>query len=895
MKDFLFAANAEFLEQLYQEYLANKAIPQEWQDYFDLLEGKPRQVVKAKTQENVFVKTIESSSSIKYKALRLIDAYRQKGHYLCALDPLNIDKPKEPPELGLRLQDFDILDDKINCDINSYAFGLETIGIAALFAKLQKTYAGSIGVEFEHVQNVAEKNWLYKEFENISNIELSQEIKKNLLSGVLEIESFGGYLNTKFPGFKRFSIEGSESVIVAAEVFAKYCIENPDITELIVGMSHRGRISLLTKIAHKPYHKVFSEFTYEPERNLSDHIYSSDVKYHLGYSDEKNKLCKVHVLNNPSHLESINPVMAGVMYAKNKYEPGSKYVAGLAIHGDGAFCGQGVVAETLSMTMLAGYKTKGILHIIVNNQIGFTADTDELRASRYPTEFGKIAQIPILHVNGHNLEAIYKVINLAIKYKEAFNKDIIIDIFGYRKQGHNEGDEPGYTQGPMYSVIRNLPPISQHYAQVLSEQKIIGENFVADVKRSLKEKLDSDFAKISKPVVSVLPQEDLVNLVSGVQISSLKALAQQIYSYPEGFAIHPKLIKLFEQKLKSVVEEEVIDWSTAEALAFASLIKEGINVRLSGQDAMRGTFSQRHSVIHSQTDSRSNYVPLNSISPNANFEVYNSFLSEFAVAGFEYGYSIAKPQDLVIWEAQFGDFANGAQIIYDQFISAALSKWKQQSSLVTLLPHGFEGQGPEHSSARIEKFLTLAAQNNIQISLASTPASYFHLLRRQCLQKDKRPLIIFTPKSLLRHRLATSHLNELAENTNFTKVIDDTVEVANKIVFCSGKVYYDLIEYRAQHSITNIAIVGIEQYYPFPEYEIVEVVKKYADATEIVLCQEEPQNMGAYHFLYPKMLEILPNKQIRYVGRIASASPACGYASWHKQEQELLIKQALGS
>lgn len=895
MKDFLFSANAEFLEQLYQEYLANKTLPQEWQEYFDLLEGKTRQIIKEKPKENIFVKNIESSSSIKYKALRLIDAYRQKGHYLCALDPLNIDKPKEPEDLGLRLQDFDILDDKLTCDIDLYAFGVNTIGIAALLAKLQKTYAGSIGVEFEHIQSAAEKNWLYKEFENISGLELSKEVKQVLLTDVLEVESFEGYLNTKFPGFKRFSIEGSESVIVAAEIFAKYCIDNPDITELIVGMSHRGRISLLTNIAHKPYHKVFSEFTYEPERNLSDYIYSSDVKYHLGYSDEKHKLCKVHVLNNPSHLESINPVMAGVIYAKNKYEPAQKHVAGLAIHGDGAFCGQGVVAETLSMTMLTGYKTKGVLHLIVNNQIGFTADTDELRASRYPTEFAKSTQIPILHVNGHDLEAIYKVINLVIKYKETFNKDIIIDIFGYRKQGHNEGDEPGYTQGPMYSIIRNLAPISQNYAQTLTDQKIIDENFVANVKRSLKDQMDSDFAKISKPIVPMMSQEDLENPTTGLQITDLKALAQKIFSYPESFAIHPKLVKLFEQKLKSVLEEEIIDWSTAEALAFASLIKDGINIRLSGQDAIRGTFSQRHSMIHSQTDSRSSYVPLNSISPDASFEVYNSFLSEFAVAGFEYGYSIAKPNDLVIWEAQFGDFANGAQIIFDQFISAALSKWRQQSSLVALLPHGFEGQGPEHSSARIERFLTLAAQNNMQISLCSNPASYFHLLRRQSLQQAKRPLIVFTPKSLLRHRLATSRLSELAEDKTFAKIIDDTVDTATRIIFCSGKVYYDLIEYRAQHSITNVAIVRIEQYYPFPEYEIVEVVKKYGSAAEIILCQEEPQNMGAYYFLYPKMLEILPNKQIKYVGRPASSSPACGYSSWHKQEQELLIKQALGN
>lgn len=893
MKDFLFSANAEFLEQLYQEYLANKTLPQEWQEYFDLLEGKPRQIIKEKVKENIFVKTIESSSSIKYKAFRLIDAYRQKGHYLCRLDPLNIDKPKEPEDLALRLQDFDILDDKLICPIDSYAFGVNTIGTAALFAKLQKTYAGSIGVEFEHVQNEAEKKWLYAEFENIFDIELSKEIKQMLLTDVLEVESFEGYLNTKFPGFKRFSIEGSESVIVAAEIFAKYCIDNPDISELIVGMSHRGRISLLTNIAHKPYHKVFSEFTYEPERNLSDYIYSSDVKYHLGYSDEKNKLCKVHVLNNPSHLESINPVMVGVMYAKNKYI--SKHVAGLAIHGDGAFCGQGVVAETLSMTTLAGYKTKGILHLIVNNQIGFTADTDELRVSRYPTEFAKSAQIPILHVNGHDLESTCKAINFAIKYKEAFKKDIIIDIFGYRKQGHNEGDEPSYTQGPMYSIIRNLSPISQNYAQTLIEQKVIDENFVANVKRSLKDQMDSDFAKISKPIVSMLPQEDLENPITGVKITDLKALAQKIFTCPQGVAMHPKLVKLFEQKLRSVLEEESIDWSIAEALAFASLIKDGINIRLSGQDAIRGTFSQRHSMIHSQTDSKSSYAPLNSISPNASFEVYNSFLSEFAVSGFEYGYSIAKPNDLVIWEAQFGDFANGAQIIFDQFVSAALSKWRQQSSLVALLPHGFEGQGPEHSSARVERFLSLAAQNNMQISLCSNPASYFHLLRRQSLQKAKRPLIVFTPKSLLRHRLAVSHLSEFAEDKRFVKVIDDKLDKATKIIFCSGKVYYDLIEYRAQHSITNIAIVRIEQYYPFPEYEIVELVKKYQDAVEIILCQEEPQNMGAYYFLYSKMLEILPGKQIKYVGRPASSSPACGYASWHKQEQELLIKQALGN
>ncbi len=900
-KEFLFSENEYFLEDLYKKYLEHGQLSKDWQAFFDSINDsqlnyRPRW--SKKQTSSTF--SLQQGPS-KYSIWMMIDAYRKLGHYMCKLDPLGLENSRSIKDLGLDVANFGIVDDSLTLPLDKYAFSLDSATVKDLLVKLQQTYGSSIGVEFDHVDDLNEKKWLYAEFEDLQQQIFPKAQKHEFLKSLIDVESFENYLHTKFPGAKRFSIEGGEAVILAIEELVKYAATQ-NLQEIEIGMAHRGRLATLAKVIGKPYRQIFAEFAGLAHEKLDSH-YSGDVKYHKGYSNSKTingNTIQLSLAYNPSHLESVNPVVAGSVRAKQDRLEQKSQILGLLIHGDAAFCGQGVVAESIAMSNLAGYKTYGILHLVINNQIGFTANPQDTRSSRYPTEFAKIAKMPILHVNGDDAEVVVKSILFAAKYRQKFQKDIVVDVFCYRKYGHNEGDEPLYTQGKKYNVIKNKSSCAAVYAQKLLNEHAIDVGTVKAYEQNTKQFLNTEFSALKDFTNKEQKVESTGEKINtGIDVQKLKSLAKKVFSYPNEFPINPKLAKLFEQRNQSV-EQGKIDWAIAEMLAFASLLDEEKNIRLSGQDAGRGTFSHRHSVLHSQVDDVNKYVPLNNLKnrQQGQFQVYDSLLSEFAVLGFEYGYSLSN-NGLVIWEAQFGDFANGAQTIFDQFISSSESKWRQQSNLVVLLPHGYEGQGPEHSSARIERFLQLAAQDNMQIANPSIPASYFHLLRKQMSQKTKKPLIIFTPKSLLRHKLAVSSLSDIGESTSFVPVIDEVEALKNvaRVLLCSGKVYYGLIEWRAQNNITNVAIIRLEQYYPFPEKELTQVLKKYNNLTDFVWCQEEPENMGAYNFVDKKISSIIskihPNAKLTYIGRNESASPATGYLDVHNEQQTKLIQQAL--
>jgi 2-oxoglutarate dehydrogenase E1 component len=899
-KEFLFSANADFLQEMHRQYLAQSLVDKEWVDFFTSIddssfEHKPKW--SKKTQHT------KTEASLQYNFFKLIDQYRKVGHYLCDLDPLKIDEPKMPDTLNLELQDFAIYDPNKIQDIENYAFGVRDIKAVDLVALLKNAYCSSIGVEFEHVDEASERKWLYDQFEKIQQHNFSQAQQQDFLRQIIEVEAFENYLHTKFPGAKRFSIEGGETFILALNQLLLSCFEQ-DLQSVVIGMAHRGRLATLAQILKKPYAQIFAEFAGVGKKIL-DQGYSGDVKYHMGYQIKRTfqgKTLELSLCYNPSHLESINPVLAGIVRAKQDKIPDKSKILGILIHGDAAFCGQGVVAESIAMANLEGYTTSGMIHIVINNQIGFTANPKDTRSSRYSTEFAKISKFPVLHVNGNDPAAVARGVILATKYRQKWGKDIVLEIFCYRKYGHNEGDEPLYTQGYKYNIIKNKQPVYFEYAEELLLAKIIQDNFVAICKESFKKILDESFALSRSIEPSEVDLKDVKanDVATGVSIEDLKSYAEKLFSYPKDFPINPKLAKLFEQRNKAVKDGNQIDWAIAEGLAFASILQDGLNIRLSGQDAGRGTFSHRHSVLHSQLDQVSKYIPLNNLSQSQGvYQVYDSLLSEFAVLGFEYGYSVEKKDGLTIWEAQFGDFANGAQVIFDQFISSGYSKWRERNSLVVLLPHGYEGQGPEHSSARIERFLSLAARDNMQIALPSSPVSYFHLLRRQVLQEEKRPLIVFTPKSLLRHNMAISNLQDFAISNTFSAIIDETANLnqVSKVIICSGKVYYDLLLERQKNNIQNVAIIRLEQYYPFPAEQLCLALKKFTNVSKFIWCQEEPRNMGAYNFISSRitkvLLEINAQAKLEFVGRSNEASPAVGYLNLHNEQQSKLIDQAL--
>lgn len=839
------------------------------------------------------------------RVLQLINLYRVRGHLIANLNPLGAPSPYheelDPSTYTLSMWDFD------REFITGGFSGLQTATLRKILEIVQQTYCDKIGVEYMHIQNPEEKLWLQNKMEPIRNKpELSKKDKKEILEKLILAENFEHYMHTKFVGHKRFSIEGSETVIPVLDVILNEA-SKADIVEVVFGMAHRGRLNVLANIIGKSYEEIFNEFEDIVDKNSFQG--SGDVKYHLGaagkYKTRNNKFIDVSVASNPSHLEWVDPVVEGIVRAKQQLINDSKMhrkVMPILLHGDAAFAGQGVVAETLNLSQLSGYRTGGTIHIIINNQIGFTTLPEDARSSTYATDVAKMIQAPIFHVNGDDPEASIWIAKLAFEYRRTFKKDVVIDLFGYRRHGHNEGDEPGFTQPLLYAKIKNHPSVRTIYSDYLLKEKVLTEDEINELNEKNKNNLDIAFNKI-KSQNSSLPDDSsttknsenvLEKFETKINESTLKEVVKGISNVPEDFNVHPKLKKFLEKRLNLINEDEPIDWAFAESLAFGSLLTENIYVRLSGQDSVRGTFSQRHLAL-TDVNSGEEFVPLNHINDTqSKIEALDSFLSEAAVLGFEYGYSIADPKALVLWEAQFGDFANGAQIIIDNFIVASYEKWKTPNKVGLLLPHAYEGQGPEHSSARLERFLTLCAQNNMYICNLTTPAQYFHLLRRQA-KYSQIPFVLMTPKSLLRLPEARSHKNELLEN-RFFEIIDDEVSDKNKIkriILTSGKVYYELLKYRTQNNIEDAAIIRVEQFYPFNKDEIKVIIQQYTSREKIIWVQEEPKNMGGWYFMSQRMFpDFELNEKLYYSGRPVSASPAVGSLKKSIKEQQDLIEKA---
>jgi len=924
---FLFGANSVFIEELYQQYLNDpSSVDPSWIEFF----SNQHDISPFKSTSKVIIKDLPKQEPVradsktlsevenKLRARFMITAYREHGHYLANLDPLGLEIKKTHAELELNIEDFGFSQDNLSqiIDVTNELSDLTSCSVGELKEILERTYSGNLAAEFSHMENSEERTWLYDQLERANTHRMfSADEKKKFLKDLVEVEGFEQYLHTKFPGAKRFSIEGGDTSIVCLDtVIEESAISGAE--EAVLGLAHRGRLSTLTKVMQKPYRAVLSEFS-GSSAFPDDLDIAGDVKYHMGYSSDRTiktgQTIHLSLTPNPSHLEAVNPVVAGKVRAKQDYRGRDrKKVVGILVHGDTAFCGQGVVAESLVMSGLKPYDVGGIFHLVINNQVGFTANAEDARPGRYCTEVAKMVGAPIIHVNGDDIESVVMATKLACNYRNKFSKDVVVDIVCYRKYGHNEGDEPMYTQAFMYNVIKNKKTPASLYADQLVSQSVIDTGYYQKLKQEFKEFLDEEFSHVKdyKPRAQWLEgqwagfeRNNKNSLVTtGVATLELKKLVKILCTIPKSFSINNKLEKLFASRLETVNNNQPIDWATAEQLAFATLLQKNIPIRITGQDAGRGTFSHRHSVLHSQVD-KSIYEPLNNISKDqAFFEVADSNLSEYGVLGFEYGYSLVNPNHLVIWEAQFGDFCNGAQIMFDQFISSAETKWLRMSGLVCLLPNAMEGQGPEHSSARIERFLQLCAEDNMQVVYPTTPASIFHLLRRQVLRTFRKPLIVMSPKSLLRHKLAVSSLSELDANTSFVPVIDeiDTDVKANnvkKVIFCAGKVYYDLLEERREKKIKDIAIIRLEQLYPFEKGLVTTIVSKYAKASSFVWCQEEPQNMGCWNFIRPRMESVLHEAGIKesigFIGRLEAASPAVGYLYAHNKQQEILVNEAL--
>lgn len=843
---------------------------------------------------------------------RLINMYRMRGHVLADLDPLGTE-PGRSPELdleyyGLTLWD---LDREFFCDGLG---GKKTAKLRDIITLLRNTYCGKIGAEYKHLLDLEERKWLRESMESTTNTpDLSKDDQEDILHKLNQAMAFEQFLHKKYVGHKRFSLEGAETLIPMIHFLIERAGKN-GVEKFFLGMAHRGRLNILVNILNKPYRKVFADF----EGNINpDTIQGSgDVKYHLGskgsYETSDGKSVELELLPNPSHLEAVNPVVEGAARATQDHsdsEEASKQIVPLLMHGDAAFAGQGVVAETLNMSQLRGYEAGGTIHIIINNQIGFTTLPNDARSTQYASDLAKMILAPIFHVNGDDPEAAVHAINLAIDYRQKFGKDVVIDLICYRKHGHNEGDEPAFTQPGLYKEIDNHPTVRDIYVKELlrkgefteEDTQAIFDEFDDLLQQAFEDAKSSPALEVTDKMLTRSEEAQKEREVfpdTTYPVEDLKEIAVKLNTVPKNFDANPKLLRQLAKRAEAAQNnDKKIDWGFAEALAFGSLLKSGKTVRLTGQDAERGTFSHRHAVLHG-TNTQQRFIPLNNLSENqATFYPYNSLLSEFAALGFEFGYSAAKLDALVIWEAQFGDFVNGAQIIIDQFISASEAKWNQKSALVMTLPHGYEGQGPEHSSARLERFLQLCAEDNMQVANLTTPTQYFHILRKQTLQDKKKPLIIMSPKSLLRHPMAVSNVEELGNGSFRPFIPDEDIENpkdVDKIVICSGKVYYDLLKQRKEDGKENVAIARLEQFYPFPDKDITNYLHEYKHVKNVVWCQEEPKNMGAWTYAMPRIEQVLQKDQsLTYAGRQAAASPAAGQKKIHEEEQKRLVEKAL--
>ena len=944
-QSFLSGANATFINDLHKEWKANpNSVPKEWDLWFknngdDVILDDGPSWAKKNSQVIGAIDTVASVRAVargiagkgdlsatdlraattdSIRAIMLIRAFRINGHLLAKLDPLNLQEGDVHPELNPKTYGFkdDDWDRPIFID---NVLGMESATLRQIMEIVKETYCGSIGIEFMHVQDPAQKAWIQERIESIRNTtEFTKRGKKAIYERLVGAETFEQFLHKKYAGTKRFGLDGSESVVPAIEQILKRGSQL-GMKEVVIAMAHRGRLNLLYNILNKPFRAIISEFLGN-QANPEEAGGSGDVKYHMGASaDREFDGNNVHLSlqPNPSHLEVVAPVVIGRVRAKQNQHNDTNdrlSVLGIVLHGDAAFAGQGVVAETFDFSGLRGYRTGGTIHIVVNNQIGFTTSPNYSRSSPYCTDVAKMVMAPIMHINGDDPEAVIHASRIATEFRQKFACDVVLDIISYRRYGHNEGDEPAFTQPIMYKKIGSHDSISTIYGKKLVKEGILTDQEAKDEVDNHNKFLEKEFQAGAnyKPNKADWLEGQWANLraahgddrrgETSVSTDDLKLIGNAITTIPENIQVNKKLARIVEARKKAIDTGEGIDWSTAEHLAFGSLLLEGHPVRLSGQDSCRGTFSQRHAVFVDQVKEE-RYTPLNNIKENQeNFEVIDSPLSEASVLGFEYGYSLTEPTALVMWEAQFGDFANGAQVIVDQFISSGEAKWLRMSGLVMLLPHGYEGQGPEHSSARLERYLQLCGEDNMQVLNCSTPANYFHALRRQLKRDFRKPLIIMTPKSLLRNKMCVSKLSDMAEQTAFRRVIKDpdiNLKDKNikKVVICSGKVFYNLYEEREKRKLENVKILRLEQIYPFPHRTLKEELSKTPDA-EVVWCQEEPKNMGSWFFVDRKIEDVLMSYKAKflrptYAGREEAASPATGSLSRHNKEQADLVNEAL--
>ncbi|HSF93391.1 MAG TPA: 2-oxoglutarate dehydrogenase E1 component [Thermohalobaculum sp.] len=965
---FLQGHNAQYVEYLYARYAADPgSVDPTWQAFFAALGDEPADVAaeasgapwarsdwppaeasetvaaldgnwdvlpdpkklaqklkaKAEAAGGIGAADLRASVLDSIRAIMYIRSFRSRGHLAADLDPLGLHGRVQHPEFDPRFFGFTDadLDRRIFID---FVLGLEYATMREIEALLRRTYAGTFALQFMHLTDPEPKSWLQQRIEGYGKeIQFTKMGRKAILQKMIEAEGFEKFLHVKYTGTKRFGLDGSESLIPAMEQIIKRG-GAMGAKEIVFGMPHRGRLNILANVMAKPYRAIFNEFqggSFKPE----DVDGSGDVKYHLGASSDREfDGNKVHLslTANPSHLEAVNPVVLGKVRAKQEhYSDDRRAVIPVLLHGDAAFAGQGVVAECFGLSGLKGHKTGGTIHVVVNNQIGFTTAPHHSRSSPYPTDIAKMVDCPIFHVNGDDPEAVVHAAKVATEFRQMFQRDVVIDIFCYRRFGHNEGDEPMFTQPLMYKAIKTQKTTLQLYSERLIADGLIDSNEVEEAKAAFQAHLNDEFdaGKDYRPNKAdwldgrwsglETSEGEYQRGQTAVPLETLKEVGGALTRLPDDFTPHRTIVRLLDQKKAMIETGEGIDWSTAEALAFGSLLVEGYRVRLAGQDCTRGTFSQRHSgIIDQKTEER--YYPLDHIREGQrHFEVIDSMLSEYAVLGYEYGYSLAEPNGLTLWEAQFGDFANGAQIMIDQFICPGERKWLRMSGLVMLLPHGYEGQGPEHSSARIERFLQLSAEDNWIVANCTTPANYFHILRRQLHRSFRKPLILFTPKSLLRHKLCVSKLGEMAEGSSFHRVLWDDAQLGNselklaadedikRVVICSGKVYFDLLEARDSAGLDDIYLMRLEQFYPFPALSLTRELARFKNA-DVVWCQEEPKNQGGWFFVEPNIEWVLGRIGTKvgralYAGRPASASPATGLAARHKAEQDALVEAAL--
>lgn len=919
-------SNQSYVEEIYEQYLDDPAsVDKSWKAVFDQFPKAAQPEQAHSTVRDYFrklarenraeaVTVIDPEASAKQvRLLQWINAHRFRGHLEAQLDPLGYYRWRANkagiPELNYQYHGFTDKELNETFTVGRYVFGRDTMTLGELADALKQTYLGTIGLEFMHIQDIEQRNWLQAKMESVVNATLfNKDEKINLLTELTAADGLERYLGAKFPGAKRFSLEGSDAFIPMMKEIIRHA-GRQGMTDVVMGMAHRGRLNLLVNVLGKKPAELFDEFA----GKHADDNRTGDVKYHQGFSSDfavdEDKKVHLALAFNPSHLEIVSPVVIGSVRARQAriHDTEHDKVLAITVHGDSAVAGQGVVQETLNMSNARGYKVGGTIRIVINNQIGFTtSNPNDTRSTEYCTDIAKMIQAPIIHVNGDDPEAVAFAARMAVEYRATFKRDIFIDLISYRRHGHNEADEPLATQPMMYSIIKKHPTPRKVYADRLIAEGVITAEQEIEMINNYRDALDKgervvpEWREMNMAAVDwlqYLNYDWTDSYESKFPLDRFQTIAKRVCEYPESVQPHPRVEKIYQDRREMYAGNKLLDWGMAETMAYATLLDEGTHVRLSGEDAGRGTFFHRHAVVHNQLDG-TGYVPLTQLHANqGRFEVWDSVLSEEAVLAFEYGYATTDPKTLTIWEAQFGDFANGAQIVIDQFISSGEQKWGRMCGLVMLLPHGYEGQGPEHSSARLERYLQLCAEQNMQVCVPSTPAQVYHMLRRQAIRKMRRPLVAISPKSLLRHPLAVSTLDELV-NGEFQNVIGEIDALdpkqVKRVVLCSGKVYYDLLEKRRENNQTDVAIIRIEQLYPYPHEDVQKALAPYAHVTDFVWCQEEPLNQGAWYCSKHNFEASIPeNAKLKYAGRPASASPAVGYMSLHTKQQKALVDEAL--